>query len=191
MARRFGGLVIDLVYISVLLTWFTAFFGVTYLTSWVSSPSGGSSTSIQQLPYGTGWLLYPAYFGFFWLLFRSTPGQMALRKTGIRTHWLARLAVVGVVAVGIVAGSLAFDYFGRPALVIQNDVNTHSGVLADVSSYSLGSPTRSADTISYPITFVNSKGWHCTGRVGLEWGGFLAGWNRSNSESVCHAPPGS
>jgi hypothetical protein len=123
MAGRLGGVLVDLVFLFVLGSIAVAVFGIEYVSSATRQAGGFSySTSQFQLPGLSGWLLWPAYFLFFWLLFRSSPGQMLVRGTGIRSR--ERIAVLAAIVLGVTAACLAFDYYGRPALVIQGAVNT-------------------------------------------------------------------
>ena len=93
----------------------------------------------------------------------------------------ARIALAAGVAALIVFTGV-FDYFGRPALVIQSAYNQgHFG--ADLVSYSLGTPKRTLTTVTYPIT-GRTPTQNCSGEVSLYWQG-LFGWEVSSASIGC------
>lgn len=69
--------------------------------------------------------------------------------------------------------TIAFDYFGRPPLVIEGDFNQHQFVMTNVDTYSLGNPTWGLGTVTYPVT-ARSGSTSCTGSIQLRWE--LIGW---------------
>lgn len=77
----------------------------------------------------------------------------------------------------------AFDYFGRPALFIEGQYNTHQ--LMGLTTYSLGPPTWGVGTVTYPITGRTATA-SCTGWIQLDWDG-LAGWQMHSATLNC--PP--
>ena len=83
-----------------------------------------------------------------------------------------RLVVAGLLAAAIVTA--AFDYFGRPTLVIDGMFKT--GQLPpgdDATSYELGPPRWGIGTVTYPFTtgrIDTADG--CTGTITLRWSVF-------------------
>lgn len=104
-----------------------------------------------------------------------------MRSSGRR----ARVALATAVAL-LVVFTAAFDYFGRPALVVESAYNQHQ-LFPDngIWSYSLGTPSRTLDTVSYPVVAENASG-KCHGSIDLYWNG-LFGWQISGSRLEC--PP--
>jgi uncharacterized RDD family membrane protein YckC len=97
----------------------------------------------------------------------------------------ARMTLAIAVAALLVLTGL-FDYFGRPALVIESAYNQHQLLPgSDILSYSLGTPTRTLTTVTYPIAAETSTG-RCTGSITLYWEG-LSGWQMSGGTLDC--PP--
>lgn len=107
------------------------------------------------------------------------------------------------VLVLLVAGCFAFQYFARPPLVIEGMFNLHQGPFSDapnrsgtvqygvlsttscVSSYTLGTPTRQGETITYPVTYHIFHGAYPDqdGFIMLRWSGFLGGgWQQAFSQ---------
>lgn len=86
--------------------------------------------------------------------------------------------------------SMAFDYFGRPALVIQGMYNTHQLLMQGVASYSLGQPRWGFGEVTYPITVATTQdspfngGKTCQGSIQLQWG-WIEGWNAGSSGWDC------
>lgn len=76
-----------------------------------------------------------------------------------------------------------FDYFARPALVIQRDYNLHQLINRDIVSYSLGQPSRTLTTVTYPIS-ARTPTDSCTGSVTLDWTG-LFGWQMTGGQLNC------
>ena len=95
----------------------------------------------------------------------------------------ARLALACALAVLVVFTAL-FDYFGRPALVIQSAYNQNQ-LFPDQSfvSYSLGNPSWTLTTVTYPIS-ARTPTKTCTGSVSLYWDGLL-GWQMSGGTFDC------
>jgi uncharacterized RDD family membrane protein YckC len=78
-----------------------------------------------------------------------------------------------------VVETIAFNYFGRPALVVAGMVNTQGFPMGAVSSYSVGRPQWSLGRIIYPVTTrggPNAGGGtnNCTGTLELDLTPF--GW---------------
>jgi uncharacterized RDD family membrane protein YckC len=82
--------------------------------------------------------------------------------------------------------TIAFDYFGRPALVIEGAFNTHSYVFFPaMTSYSLGQPQWGFGRVRYPLTGYE---WMtpCAGYVSLNWE-WPVGWTFADGSLSC--PP--
>jgi uncharacterized RDD family membrane protein YckC len=94
----------------------------------------------------------------------------------------ARLILLAVLA-ALVAFTALFDYFERPALIIQGDYNQRQLGNPDIVAYSLGAPTRTLGTVTYPIT-ARTATTTCTGTVTLYWEG-LFGWQMSGDQLLC------
>jgi uncharacterized RDD family membrane protein YckC len=120
------------------------------------------------------------------VVLRRRVGQPSMTRSSGRS---ARIALVAAVLALVVFTTL-FDYFGRPALVIQGEFNQHQLVgRPDIVAYSLGSPSRTLETITYPISITTTTaGQKCSGTVTLMWAG-LFGWQTSGSRIDC--PPSS
>jgi uncharacterized RDD family membrane protein YckC len=89
--------------------------------------------------------------------------------------------LAAAVAVGIVF-TMAFDYFGRPPLVLQGLYNEHQLLQADVTSYELGTAKWSAGHVAYPITIYRGQN-RCTGSLQMDW--YWTGWQMGGAEYVC------
>src|ERR1700737_1344591 len=92
-----------------------------------------------------------------------------------------RTLVAALVAAALF--TIAFNYFGRPPLVIQGEFNTHRMIAADTTSYSLGSPTWGLSEVTYPINLSTRTHGVCTGTIVLRWGVF--GWSPNGSSYSC------
>ena len=79
--------------------------------------------------------------------------------------------------------TIAFNYFGRPPLVIEGDFNQRTMIANDVSSYSLGSPTWGYGTVTYPIKLSTRTGGRCTGSIELRW--VFIGWTEGSAGYSC------
>lgn len=101
----------------------------------------------------------------------------ATRTSGRR----ARRVLAWSLAAAVVF-TVAFDYFGRPPLVIEGEFNQHLGVMNNVDSYTLGPPTWGLWKVTYPI-HGRAGASSCDGSVELDWG-FL-GWNDSSGGLSC------
>ena len=90
-----------------------------------------------------------------------------------------KMMLAGIAALAVL--TVAFDYFGRPPLVVEGAYR--SGDL-QMSTYSLGSPQWSLGEVTYPLTGIKS-GAPCTGYVVLDWQ--MSGWDVSGWSESC--PP--
>lgn len=111
------------------------------------------------------------------------PGATRSSTPSTRRLLFALLAVALLMTV-------AFDYFGRPPLVIQGMYNTRQFLMRDVSSYSLGEPRWGFGEVAYPITVTTTQdapvngGKSCQGSIQLEWS-WLEGWNAASAGWDC------
>jgi len=94
----------------------------------------------------------------------------------------ARIAFVAAVVAALVF-TAAFDYFQRPVLVIQGEYNQHRLMNPEILTYSLGQPTRTLGTVTYPITAYTAT-QSCSGSVTLMWEG-LFGWQIQGGQLGC------
>lgn len=94
----------------------------------------------------------------------------------------ARICFVAAVIAALVF-TAAFDYFQRPVLVIQGEYNQHQLMQPGILTYSLGAPTRTFDSVTYPI-IANTATQSCWGSVTLTWHG-LFGWQMQGGQLSC------
>lgn len=80
--------------------------------------------------------------------------------------------------------TIAFDYFGRPALVLEGLYNEHQLMAPDLTSFQLGTPRWTLGRVTYPFTAYEA-GKACTGAASLNWIWF--GWDMSDGTLLC--PP--
>jgi uncharacterized RDD family membrane protein YckC len=101
-------------------------------------------------------------------------------------RWSLKVSVVSAAVVAVAAGSLAFDYFGRPPLVLQGEWNTGAfGYQAEMSGYELGRPDWAVGRVTYPVTYHRRDGGDCRGHLTLLWHGLLHGWRFAESDAHC------
>jgi uncharacterized RDD family membrane protein YckC len=111
-----------------------------------------------------------------------TRDQMRRRVLGLGA---ALLVFVGV--------SLAFQYYGRPPLVIAGLNHEHRAFAhGKVDAYTLGPARWGRNTVTYPFSYrvPLSDKW-CRGSMGLHWRGFFGGWDLAGANTRCDdgAPP--
>ena len=90
-----------------------------------------------------------------------------------------RMIALGLIAVLFLGGTTAFNYFGRPPLEVQTLYQTQAAPFDScVTHYTLGTPTRTLDSITYPVTYQINGGSvpSQTEVILLHWNGLLAGW---------------
>jgi uncharacterized RDD family membrane protein YckC len=92
-----------------------------------------------------------------------------------------RLFVAALVAVVVFAA--LFEYFGRPALVIQDLYNTHRLMNPEMTTYSLGQPAWAPGSVTYPIKATTPTA-RCTGSIQLNWDG-ISGWQVGSGQLDC------
>jgi uncharacterized RDD family membrane protein YckC len=108
---------------------------------------------------------------------RDRTGGGATRRPRAGTNRL-----LGIALVTALMWTIAFDYFGRPPLVIEGLYNQHELLQPDISSYELGPPTWEPGRVSYPFTAY--RGWQrCTGSIALQWS--PGGWDWTDGQLLC------
>jgi hypothetical protein len=80
--------------------------------------------------------------------------------------------------------TIAFDYFGRPALVVEGLYNQHELLGPNLTSYRLGSPRWELGRVTYPLTAYANRA-ACTGSITLNWD--WRGWEMTDGQLLC--PP--
>jgi len=90
--------------------------------------------------------------------------------------------MLGAFLVAALLFTIAFDYFGRPPLVIEGMYNQHQLLMADISSYRLGDAQWGVGHVTYPITALEGMKT-CSGSVTLDW--FGLGWTESQAQLTC------
>ena len=90
-------------------------------------------------------------------------------------------------AVGLALGAallftVAFNYFGRPPLVIEGMFNEHRLLDTTVTAYRLGAAQWGFGTVTYPITAAEG-GKTCSGTITLTW--FVFGWTEGQASWAC------
>jgi uncharacterized RDD family membrane protein YckC len=92
-----------------------------------------------------------------------------------------RIAGIALVAAFLV--TLAFNYFGRPPLLIEGLYNERLMPIGD-GGYMLGSPHWSLDRVTYSVTGKQAgSGNPCTGSITFEWS--WMGWQNAGSGFTC------
>ncbi|HSS93595.1 MAG TPA: RDD family protein [Candidatus Dormibacteraeota bacterium] len=93
--------------------------------------------------------------------------------------------LLGVALVLALLFTIGFDYFGRPALVLEDLFYKHQLMAPDLSSYELGTATWSLGRVTYPLTGYEGT-TACSGSISLQWEWPL-GWTMSDGTLLC--PP--
>jgi uncharacterized RDD family membrane protein YckC len=106
-------------------------------------------------------------------------GPTATRRARLR----ARRVLVAVLVLATLF-TFAFDYFGRPPLVLQGQFNEHQLLEPDVSSYTLGAAQWSPGHVVYPVT-AQQDALTCTGTLQLDWS--WTGWQLGAADWTCKA----
>jgi uncharacterized RDD family membrane protein YckC len=89
---------------------------------------------------------------------------------------------VGLGLLALLLFTIAFDYFGNPALVLEGLFNQHELLGTNLTSYRLGSPQWGLGRVTYPLTAYEG-GKACTGTVSLDW--HWTGWDMSDGTLLC------
>lgn len=106
-----------------------------------------------------------------------------VRAPGVRGRVITVLAALAVFLV--VCG--AFQYWGRPPLVIEGLQRTGQLFAQPISSYALGPAHWGNGSVTYPITFTAQRTKQtCTGQIELHWT-FPEGWNAQTGQYDCAA----
>ena len=93
--------------------------------------------------------------------------------------------VLGAALVLAIFFTIAFDYFGRPAIVLDQLYNEHRLMMPELTSYKLGTPQWSFGRVTYPLTgYEGARA--CTGFISMNWE-WPAGWTMSDGTLSC--PP--
>lgn len=81
----------------------------------------------------------------------------------------------------------AFQYWGRPPLVIQGLQRTGELFSQPISGYTLGQARWGSGSVTYPITFTAQRtNQTCSGEIELYWS-FPSGWNGRTGQYDCPA----
>jgi uncharacterized RDD family membrane protein YckC len=97
-----------------------------------------------------------------------------------------RLAVLLGVMVFFVVGCAAFAYWGRPPIALGEAARRGQFPGGRVTSFYNGPAEWTGGSVSYPVTYtLAGSGKRCTGRITLDWQGFLGGWQMTSAESNC------
>jgi len=99
----------------------------------------------------------------------------------------ATATLAGALAVAAIF-TAAFDYFGRPPLVVAGAFNAGQAPLQMVDSYRLGQPSWGLGHVTYPMTVrtrISPSGADllCHGSIALDWD--LAGWHIAGAGYDC------
>jgi uncharacterized RDD family membrane protein YckC len=89
--------------------------------------------------------------------------------------------VAGIVLAVAMLFTIAFNYFGRPPLIVQGLFNT-GRFFPDGTAYKLGNPEWSLGTVTYPITVFGTSRT-CTGTITLNW--YVLGWGEGGASWGC------
>jgi len=89
---------------------------------------------------------------------------------------------LGIVLVAALLFTIAFDYFGRPPLVIEGMYNQRQLMFMDLSGYRLGDAQWGFGSVTYPITAVEGAKT-CSGSITLTWS--FTGWDESQASWSC------
>jgi uncharacterized RDD family membrane protein YckC len=88
----------------------------------------------------------------------------------------------GIVLAAAVLFTMAFNYFGRPPLVVEGLFNTRQLFPSGVTAYSLGNPEWGLGTVSYRF-IVSTPSSACEGTITLRW--FGLGWAGGGASFSC------
>ena len=113
------------------------------------------------------------------VVFRQDAVEPGTARSAGRRARFAFLAIL----LALLTFTAGFEYFERPVLAVQGEVNQHSVVHDAVVSYSLGEPTRTLGSVTYPMT-LRTATQICTGSISFTWEGVL-GWSPAGSRFSC------
>jgi uncharacterized RDD family membrane protein YckC len=106
----------------------------------------------------------------------------ALEPNATRRPARGARRAVGLGLLALLLFTVVFEYFGRPALVVEGLYNQHELLGPDLTSYRLGTPQWGLGRVTYSLTAYEG-GKPCTGTVTLTW--FVAGWSMSEGQLLC------
>ncbi|HEX9098639.1 MAG TPA: RDD family protein [Candidatus Dormibacteraeota bacterium] len=110
----------------------------------------------------------------------------ALRPAETRHPPRGANRLLGTALVLALLFTIGFEYFGRPALVLETMYNQHLLMAPDhLTSYQLGAPQWGFGRVTYPLTAYEG-GQACSGSISLQWSWPL-GWAMSEGTLLC--PP--
>lgn len=105
----------------------------------------------------------------------------ALEPGATRSARRSARQAAGMVLAGAVLFTLAFNYFGRPPLVVEGMFN-QGQIAPGVTSYRLGDPQWGLGSVSYPVVAPTVAGV-CRGTIKLQWS--VVGWTEGGSSFTC------
>ncbi len=111
---------------------------------------------------------------------QQAPEPDATRHPPLRANRL-----LGTALVIAVLFTIGFEYFGRPAIVLEGMYNQHMLMAPDLTSYRLGAPRWGFGRVTYPLTAYEGA-QVCSGSISLQWSWPL-GWTMSDGTLLC--PP--
>jgi uncharacterized RDD family membrane protein YckC len=108
----------------------------------------------------------------------------ALEPGATRRSSLHARRVAGIVLAAALLFLIAFNYFGRPPLVIEGLFNTERMGPRPATAYTLGPPQWGFGTVTYSVV-TQSPGINgrCVGTITLNW--FVLGWTEGTSSFSC------
>lgn len=93
--------------------------------------------------------------------------------------------LLGAAIVLVMLFTIAFAYFGRPAIVLDDLYHKHQLMAPELDSYRLGTPQWSLGRVTYPLTgYEGTRA--CTGSISMNWY-WSMGWQMSDGTLLC--PP--
>jgi uncharacterized RDD family membrane protein YckC len=160
------------------------------------APLSVAAVVIRNLLRGIDWLPFLYVFGGALTLFSTNSQRLgdmvagttvvfrreatepgATRNAGPRAKRIAGLALIAAVLI-----TVAFDYFGRPPLIVEGMYNERQLLIG--SGYTLGSAQWSLGRVTYPIAGNEAgSGSPCSGSINFVWGWF--GWQEDSQSVVC------
>lgn len=90
--------------------------------------------------------------------------------------------IAGITLVAALLFTAAFNYFGRPPLVVEGSFNTRELFPRNVTAYTLGNAEWGVDTITYHVT-ASTPSSTCNGTITLRW--YVLGWGAGGSSFSC------
>jgi uncharacterized RDD family membrane protein YckC len=106
----------------------------------------------------------------------------ALRPGETRSPSPKAKRIAGITLVAALLFTIAFNYFGRPPLVVEGAFNARELFPRAVTAYTLGNPEWGLDTITYHVT-ASTPSSTCNGTITLRW--YVLGWGAGGSSFSC------